>query len=107
MTKSKENTRIPKNSLSPAAKRWVGGVLAEYELPDHAIRLVMLAGAMLDRGEAAKNILREKGLTIVDKNGSERPRPEVAIERNAAVTFSRLLRELRLEEPPDEFRLPR
>jgi hypothetical protein len=99
--------RIPKNSLSPAARKWVRGILTDYEIPDHQVRLLLLAAEMIDRGEAAKTILKEKGLTLTDKNGNERPRPEVSIERNCSVTFARLVRELRLEDGPDEFRMPR
>lgn len=52
-------------------------------------------------------MLAKKGLTYTDRYGCPKSRPEVAIERDARISFARLIRELSLSEPPaDEKQRP-
>jgi hypothetical protein len=87
--------------LQPATRKWFASVVGQYELADHHLRLLQLAGEAWDRGEAARLAIAEHGLTFTDRFDCPRARPEVAIERDARLAFARLLRELDLDvEPP-------
>jgi hypothetical protein len=98
--------RLPKY-LRATTRAWVKRVLAEYELEEHHIKLLLMAAEQFDRAAQAREVLAQ-GLTFTDRFGQPRVRPEIAIERNCAIAFSRLLRELALDvEPPDDNRPPR
>jgi hypothetical protein len=91
---------IPKH-LRPPTRSWFKHVSANYELEQHHFRLLQLAGEAWDRAEEAREALAQHGLTFVDRFGSPRARPEVAIERDCRIAFARLIRELDLDvEPP-------
>lgn len=83
--------------LKASTRLWFEGVLGEYELEPHHIRLLTLAGEALDRGCEAREALAKHGLTYDDKRGMPHARPEVAIERDSRTAFARLLRELDLD----------
>jgi len=89
--------------LSAASRAWFAEIAAAFALEAHHRRLLVLAAECWDRGEHARKVLATSGLVYVDKRGTPRPRPENAIVRDSAIVFSRLLRELRLDEgPPDD-----
>ena len=91
--------------LNPATRKWWSSVVAEYELEPHHIRLLTLAAESWDRCVEAREAIAKHGLTFVDRHGSPRARPEVGIERDSRIGFSRLLRELALDiQPPSESR---
>jgi phage terminase small subunit len=92
--------------LRPATRRWWLWVVGNFELEPHHLRVLQLAGENYDRAAQAREALAANGLTYVDRFGSPKARPEVAIARDAAIVFSRLLRELRLDVAPDDPRLP-
>ena len=82
-------------------------VLADYSLEPHHVRLLIKCAESWDRSEQARELLKKHGLTYEDRFGSPRARPEVAVERDAKQSFSRLLRELDLDvSPPDSSRPP-
>lgn len=87
----------PPRHLEPATRRWFAAVCTEYELEEHHLRLLTLAGEAWDRCEAARKAIAELGLTYLDRFGAPRARPEVAIERDSRVAFARLIRELDLD----------
>jgi phage terminase small subunit len=98
--------RLP-SGLRPATRRWAQLVLDEFELESHHFRLLVMACQCWDRREEARAALAEHGMTYVDRYGQPRARPEIQIERDATITFARLIRELRLGvEPDDATRLP-
>jgi phage terminase small subunit len=102
----KQSDVIPKH-LAPATKLWVASVLADYELEPHHVRLLIKCAESWDRSEEARQLLKKHGLTYEDRFGSPRARPEVAVERDAKLSFSRLLRELDLDvSTPDAPRPP-
>jgi phage terminase small subunit len=104
VTPATRQRRAPSH-LRAATRRWWETVVTEYELEAHHVRLLTLAGETWDRGEQARNGIAEHGLTYTDRFGSPKPRPEVAIERDAKIVFARLLRELALDvDPPAESR---
>jgi hypothetical protein len=77
-------------------------VVENFELEPPHLRMLARAGEFWDRGEAARAALAEHGLTFQDRFGCPKPRPEVAIARDSAVVFARLVRELRLDVAPDD-----
>ena len=83
--------------LDPVTARWWRAVLREYALEDHHIRLLTLAAEAWDRCQQARAALNEHGLVYTDRLGNPKPRPEVAIERDARLHFARLVRELDLD----------
>jgi phage terminase small subunit len=98
--------KAPKH-LKPETADWFNRVLADYQLEPHHIRLLTLAAQAWDRAEQAREVLAVSGLTFDDRFKAPHARPEVAIERDSRIAFSRLLRELCLDlEPPAERRPP-
>lgn len=99
--------KVPKD-LSAESRHWWLEVVENYDLEPHHVHLLTLAARTLDRGETARQALRKHGMTYVDKHGVKRPAPECLIEKNSAITFARLLRELRLDDVEDDGpRIPR
>jgi phage terminase small subunit len=96
--------------LTPATRAWVEAVLDEYDLEAHHIRLLTLAAESWDRCQQAREALAVHGLIFVDRLGQPRARPEVPIERDARISFARLIRELGLDvdapEAPRSGRIP-
>ena len=103
----KPSPKAPKH-LAPATRKWFAGVVAEYELEPHHLRLLTLAAEAWDRGQQAREAIDANGLTFTDKFGQPRARPEVAMERDSRIAFARLLRELALDinSPADDSRPP-
>ena len=103
MTKS---ITVPKH-LRAATKQWFTSVIEEFELDGHHVKLLVKACEAHDRGEQAREALAKEGLTFVDRFGSPRARPEVAIERDSRTGFARMLREIGLDvAPPPDSRPP-
>ena len=88
------------NHLRPATSRWWSTVLREFDLEDHHVRLLTLAATAWDRAEAARETILAEGAVFLDRFDQPKARPEVSIERDATITFARLLRELDLDVDP-------
>jgi P27 family predicted phage terminase small subunit len=105
MKNSKSAAFKPPKHLRAATSRWFEEVVAEYSLEGHHLRLLVKACEANDRCEQAREALIEHGITFLDRFGSPRARPEVAIERDSRIAFARQLRELGLDvAPPSESR---
>jgi len=89
--------------LKSATAKWWRSVTADFDLDPHHVRLLTLAAEAWDRGQQAREIIDNEGMTYVDRFGCPKPRPEVAIERDSRTSFARLLRELALDgvDAPD------
>ena len=85
--------------LSPAMKAWWNSIVAEIDLEPHRLRVLEAACGAWDRMVEARKAVAEHGLTYSSKDGDPRPRPEVAIERDARIAFARLVRDLGLDTP--------
>src|SRR5215469_13683775 len=72
-------------------------ITLNYSLEDHHLRLLQKACEMLDRGGEAKAALSKEGTYIRDKHGNLIPHPAVKVERDSAIAFTRILRELGLD----------
>ena len=92
--------------LKPATAAWWKSVTTDFDLEDHHLRLLQLAGEAWDRAQDAREAITEHGTVYNDRFDQPRARPEVAIERDSRVAFTRLLRELALDvhEPSDPAR---
>lgn len=103
------NTSRPPAHLQSATAKWWRSVITDFDLDPHHVRLLTLAAEAWDRGQQAREIIAAEGMTYLDRFGCPKPRPEVAIERDARIGFARLLRELALDgvEAPDAPRAPR
>lgn len=101
MTK-KSNLFTPPPHLSPSMKRWWTDLNRTFVFEPHQLKLLRVACEAYDRAQQARTILAKKGLTFTDRFGSPKPRPEVGIERDARISFARLVRELALSEPPPD-----
>lgn len=87
--------RAPSHLQKPT-RDWFAGVMADYMLEPHHVRLLTLAAEAWDRAQQAREAL-STGLTFTDRFGSPHARPEVAIERDSRTAFARLVRELDLD----------
>ena len=89
----------------PSTAEWWRGVVDDFALEPHQLRLMQLACEAWDRCQEARAALTENGLTYTDRFGAPRARPEVAIERDGRIAFARLLRELALDvtAPAEEY----
>jgi phage terminase small subunit len=97
---------VPRHLRAPT-RRWFRSVVAEFELEEHHVRLLTLAGESWDRCCEARETLKKDGLTVVGRFGPK-AHPCVGIERDNRLAFARLLRELQLDSPPPgETRTPR
>ena len=108
MTRKKEQPRPPAHLRSATAKWWAG-IVGEYELEPHHIRLLTLAAEAWDRKEQARELLAKSGvgLTYTDRFGAPRIQPAVGVERDSRLGFARMLRELALDvEPPGNIGRP-
>ena len=105
---SKEIVLLPPRHLKPLTRRWWAGVLADYELQPHHIKLLTMAGEAWDRCCAARAVIDQDGMTYVDRFGDPRARPEVKIENDNRISFCRIVRELDLDvaAPPAASRPP-
>ena len=107
MTTKRDVKPKPPHHLRPATAKWWAGVVTDYELEAHHIRLLTLAAESWDRCQEARQAIEENGLTFLDKHHQPRARPEVAIERDSRGAFCRVLRELGLDiGAPDDARPP-
>jgi phage terminase small subunit len=72
----------------------------------HHIKLLTLACESWDRAVQARKGLERHGLTFVDRHGSRKPSPEIAIEKDSRIAFARLIREIGLDVDSPESRPP-
>src|SRR5262245_49352482 len=100
--------RLPKapRHLRPKTRQWWTSVMETYEMEPHHEKTLTLAAEALDRAIAAREAIDTYGITYVDRHGTPKARPEVAIERDSKIVYSRLLRELRLDHAAPESRPP-
>ena len=90
-------TALPPKHLTPETATWWLSVMDEFELEAHHVRLLTLACEAYDAAQDARMVLQAEGKVFVDRFGQPKPRPEVAIQRDSAISFARLLRELDLD----------
>ena len=88
---------LPPKHLRAATQRWWSDVVSDWTLEQHHVRLLTLLAESWDRSEQAREAIVADGLTTMDRFGQVRIHPAVNVERDAKITFARLLRELDLD----------
>ncbi len=88
---------LPPKHLTPETAAWWRTVMEEFELEEHHVRLLTLACEAFDAAQDARMVLQSEGKVFLDRFGQPKPRPEVNIQRDSAISFARLLRELDLD----------
>jgi P27 family predicted phage terminase small subunit len=78
---------------APARRFWAK-VWEAHEPEDHEAEILRLACEQLDRAHQARMALKSHGLTTVNRFGDRVAAPEVKIERDATLAFSRLVAQL-------------
>jgi phage terminase small subunit len=103
-----QEIKKPPKHLSRKAKSWFNSIASQFEFGSEAEwSLLEQAAGCLDRIDQAREEIVEHGLLVPTGNGSFKPNPATNIERDNRILFARLLRELRLNEPPTDDRPPR
>jgi P27 family predicted phage terminase small subunit len=98
----------PPPNLRAETKRWWAEVAESYFLESHHLRLLTLACEAWDSRSAALEELKANGPYYLDRHGIKRANPALGVERDARISFARMLRELGLDiEPPADRRPPR
>ena|SRR5665811_1843596 len=105
MKKREPKRRAPKH-LRAATKVWWSSVIRDYGLEDHHVLLLTAACESLDRAAMAREAIEKDGAFFVDRHGSRKPHPGLAVERDSRSLFKSLLRELGLDVAPDAPRAP-
>lgn len=98
MTKPKTK---PPAHLKPLTRQWFEGVIADFELESHHVRLLQAACESWDRMQAARETLETEGSFYRNQNDEPRAHPALAVERDSRIAFARMIRELGLDGSPD------
>lgn len=98
----------PPRHLSRSSRALWRRLVADYALEreSHMLEILRLGCEALDRAADARDAVARHGAVYLDRFGAPRPRPEVAIERDARLAALRAFRELMLDDA-DEARPPR
>jgi P27 family predicted phage terminase small subunit len=83
--------------LRPDTQAWWQSVHRDYDLGEHHTRLLTLACEAWDRCQQAREILDQDGIILGGREGGARPHPAVAIERDARLSFCRIVAQLSLD----------
>jgi P27 family predicted phage terminase small subunit len=97
----------PPAHLSRESKAFWSRVIESYVLEEHHLRTLRTALEAWDRAQQARRALAEAGPVYTDRFGAPRKSPWVSIEENARIQYLRAVRELRLDDAPDDPRPPR
>jgi P27 family predicted phage terminase small subunit len=94
--------------LAAEGRAFFERITEEFELDAPALQTLALACKQLDRLAEARQVLQREPVVVPDRFGFPKTHPAVEVERNAAVAFARLMREIGLDlEPPSDVRPPR
>lgn len=104
---AKQPSKLPAH-LSRKTKTWATSVLREYDLSPTQLELLIMAGEMRDQAELARVAVAKEGGVITDRFGQAKENPQAKLQRDCAMSCSRLLREIGLAvDDTDDNRPPR
>lgn len=106
MTRPTPIPPAPPPHLTRSADLW-RAVIDTFVIDAHQLELLRRLCEAADLADQARELVAAEGLTVVDRYEQTKAHPAVNIERDARIAVARLMRELRLEDAPDEVRLPR
>ena len=78
-------------------KFWIS-IFQSKILQPHETLIFLKALEAYDRAEQARSVIKDEGLTFIDRFNSPRVRPEVAIERDNRAAFAKLIATIHLYE---------
>jgi hypothetical protein len=105
---SRKTIESPPEHLSERSSEFWRAMVADFTLDDAPAReLLLRACEAMDRADQARIVLDRDGLTVTDRYGQIRPHPAASIEVQNRGAVARLLRELRVTDPPEDERVPR
>ncbi len=93
--------------LSKEAKAFWRETVSEFVLEPHHLRVLEAACTALDRMNAARKEIQDRGILVEDRFGVPKANPAVAVERDARTAFLRAVRNLDLDIEPPKDALPR
>lgn len=93
----KKRTEKPPKFLHSTTRQWWKSVNDAFVLDDHHRLLLNRACVALERTEEARQVLASEGSYFVDRLGSKKAHPAVAVELQNSRLFASLLRELGLD----------
>lgn len=85
---------------SEAARKLYESTIDAFELDAHHIETLKLACDCIDRIETARAALARDGDIIKDRYGCPKAHPAARMLEQNKIVYSRLLRELKLDESP-------
>ena len=88
----------PPEHLSKNAQEFWRWATYEYRLTQDDLKVLLMACEAMDRCRQARKRLAKQGLTYTDRFGQPKSRPEVAIERDSRLAFTKLVRQLGLSK---------
>jgi hypothetical protein len=91
-------TPSPPGHLSRKMKKFWISVFESKTLDARETLIFLKALESHDRAEQARRIIKNQGLTFIDRFNSPRVRPEVAIERDNRAAFAKLIATIHLYE---------
>lgn len=95
------NHKIPRH-LSTKTRKFAARIIEDFDLEPHHFEILCRTAEAMDRADAARDLVAKEGLTVVDRYGTPKAHPAVAIERDARVAVLRGLRELGLDVDASE-----
>ena len=98
-------TKLP-GHLSRKSKTWATSVMREYDLTPTQLELLILACEQRDVAESARAAVAGEGAVVKDRFGCSKENPWCKLQRDAAMSCSRLLREIGLSVDADDDNRP-
>jgi phage terminase small subunit len=92
--------------LSKASAEFFRKSIAEYELSEHHLLLLVKALEAFDLAEKCHKLLDKEGLTYTDRFGSPRARPETKILNDSRNAVKNIFRELGFDLADDNASRP-
>jgi P27 family predicted phage terminase small subunit len=106
MLKDPDIAHIAPEHLSDQSKDWWEGVLREFHLAPHQIKLLQAACESWDRAQEARRAIEEHGVVTKGRYGQVVANPAAVIEKESRALFARLIAQLEfpVSKPEEELK---
>lgn len=88
--------------LRGQTQTWIRDLVRSYTFEPVQLKLLVLAAEAWERTMEAREILKRDGLCVEDRFGQVKKHPATMIERDNRTSFSRLMKQLKLDLDPPE-----